>query len=103
MSVRHRIQAYGSLLNRYRDVFTHFWGQRQALDGPAIRGHEAEFLPAALALQARPVSPVGRAVAYVLMALVLTLLVWSVVGEVDIVTNASGKVIPSARTKATLI
>lgn len=99
MSVAHQLQAYASLLGRYRDVFAHFWAQRKTLDGPRLQGYEAEFLPAALALQAEPVSPVGRLVAYVLMALVVAVVAWSTLGEVDIVANATGKIIPSARTK----
>jgi hemolysin D len=99
MNLLDRIRAYGGLFNRYRESFAHFWGLRHALDGPPLRGHEAEFLPAALALQAKPVSPVGRGLAYVMMALVLAVVVWSIVGKVDIVANATGKIIPSGRTK----
>lgn len=99
MNPLYRIQAYGALFNRYRETFAYFWRRRRALDGPPLRGFEAEFLPAALSLQAKPVSPVGRALAYVMVGLVLTVVAWSIIGRVDIVANATGKIIPSARTK----
>jgi hemolysin D len=56
-------------------------------------------LPAALSLQGAPVSPAGRWVAKILIAMLLALLVWSIFGRMDIIVNASGKVIPTGRTK----
>ena len=102
MSLRHRIEAWGALVSRYRQVWRHFWGQRDTLTPPALTSltaDEAEFLPAALSLQAQPVSPAGRWVARILMLLVLALVVWSVLGHTDIVVNAQGKIIPNGRTK----
>lgn len=99
MSVKYRIQAYGSLLHRYGATFAHFWRNRHHLSGRLLKEDEAEFLPAALSLQAKPVSPVARLVAAVLMALVVTLLIWSIFGRADIIVNATGKIIPSSRTK----
>lgn len=60
MSLRHRWEAWSELWQRYRDVFRHYWKQRDALSLPRFEVHEAEFLPAALSLQAQPVSPAGR-------------------------------------------
>ncbi|MGD0961908.1 MAG: HlyD family type I secretion periplasmic adaptor subunit [Methylomonas sp.] len=99
MSIKHRAAVYSELLRRYRDVFTYFWRQRLSLDAPELRAREAEFLPAALALQSRPVSPLGRGVAKILMLLVAVAIAWSVLGEIDIIVHAEGKIIPSARTK----
>ena len=99
MSLRHRIEAWGALVTRYRQVWGHFWQQRDTLTPPALTTEEAEFLPAALSLQAQPVSPAGRWVARILMLLVLALVAWSVIGRTDIVVNAQGKVIPNGRTK----
>jgi hemolysin D len=99
MSLKHRIEAWGALVTRYRQVWGHFWRQREALAPPDLRAEEAEFLPAALSLQAQPVSPAGRGVAWVLMLLVAALVAWSVIGRTDIVVNAQGKVIPGGRTK----
>jgi hemolysin D len=66
---------------------------------PDLRAHESEFLPSALALQTAPVSPAGRWAARILMALLFSLLLWSVLGRMDIIVNATGRVIPSERSK----
>ncbi|KVU22046.1 hypothetical protein WK65_19365 [Burkholderia ubonensis] len=99
MSLRHRWQAWGDLWRRYRDVFLHAWQHRGAVTPPDLKADEAEFLPAALSLQTQPVSPVGRWVARILIALIALVLMWSVFGKVDIVVTATGKIIPSSRTK----
>ena len=99
MSLRHRLQAMAELITRYLHVWQHYWQQRRQLDAPDLREHEAEFLPAALALQTRPVSPTGRWVARILMALVAVVIAWSILGHVDIVVNGQGKVIATGYTK----
>lgn len=99
MSSKHRVEAYVDLLRRYRDVFGYYWQRRTELSGTAFKPHEAEFLPATLALQEKPVSPAGRWVARILMGLVAVLLLWSILGKIDIIANATGKIIPSAYTK----
>lgn len=99
MRVRHRMQAWGDLWRRYGAAFRHAWQHRHAITMPKFMPHEAEFLPSALSLQAQPVSPVGRWVARILMLLILVLLVWSIVGKIDIIVNAQGKIVPSGRTK----
>lgn len=98
-SLVHRAQAWRGLWRRYAQVFAHAWSQRQALAQPDLKDHEAEFLPAALALQARPVSPAGRWVARILMLLVASVLAWSIIGRIDIIVDAQGRVVPSSRTK----
>lgn len=98
-NMRHRREAGAELLRRYREIFAHHWRHRHQLTDKVLAEHEAEFLPAALSLQAKPVSPAGRWAARVLMALIAALLIWSFFGRVDIIVNASGKVIPSGHTK----
>ncbi|MFL6678131.1 MAG: HlyD family type I secretion periplasmic adaptor subunit [Burkholderiaceae bacterium] len=98
-SIVHRAQAWRSLWKRYSQVFSHAWSQRRALAQPELKAHEAEFLPAALALQASPVSPAGRWVARILMLLVASALAWSILGRIDIIVDAQGRVVPSSRTK----
>jgi len=99
MSFRHAMRGAAGLLAHYRKVFRYHWDSRHFHRDGLFNAQEAEFLPAALALQEKPVSPVGRLVAAVLMALVVLLLIWSLVGQVDIIVNSAGKVIPSMRTK----
>ncbi|MCJ0762035.1 HlyD family type I secretion periplasmic adaptor subunit [Variovorax terrae] len=98
-TVIHRLRAWASLWRRYRSAWAQAWARRDQLTQPALQTHEAEFLPAALALQTRPVSPVGRWVARLLIGLVIVALSWSFFGQVDIIVNAQGKIIPSQRTK----
>lgn len=99
MSLGHKIGAYAELLRRYGAVFRHFWTHRDRLGDRMLREHEAEFLPAALAIQERPVSPAARRLAMALIGLIAAVLLWAIVGELDIVVNAAGRIVPGARTK----
>ncbi|WP_139842756.1 biotin/lipoyl-binding protein, partial [Janthinobacterium sp. GW456W] len=99
MSAGHRFAAYGELVKRYGQVLRHSWHNRASLGGPVLSEDEAAFLPAALALQERPVSPSLRLTARVLMLLVGCVVLWAVVGKVDIIVHAGGKIIPSGNTK----
>jgi hemolysin D len=68
----------------------------------AKKGPDSEdlaFLPAALEIVERPASPIGRAVAYTLIALFCIALAWACLGQVDIVASAKGKIIPTGRIK----
>jgi len=99
MSIKYRIEAYMSLLRHYGDIFQYHWKKRKETGTGLFKEHEAEFLPPALSLQEKPVSPVSRLTAKVLMVLVAALVLWSIFGHIDIVVNAIGKIIPSERTK----
>jgi hemolysin D len=99
MNLRHRMEAWGDLLRRYATVFTHFWRIRKTLQTDFFNKQEAEFLPAALSLQETPASVSLRWTGRILMGLVGVVLLWAVLGKVDIIVNAEGKIIPSARTK----
>jgi hemolysin D len=60
---------------------------------------EMEFLPAALEVQEKPPSPVGRFTMWTVVALIVIAFVWSVVGRIEIVAVAPGKIIPSGQVK----
>src|SRR6516225_2417090 len=60
---------------------------------------ELEFLPAALEIVETPASPAGRSIAWTIMAVFLAAIVWSCFGELDIVATATGKIIPTGKTK----
>jgi hemolysin D len=64
------------------------------------RASEAAFLPAALELQESPPSPIGRALAWLILAFFVAGLAWSYLGRVDVVAVAGGRVIPSGYSKA---
>jgi hemolysin D len=61
--------------------------------------HEIAFLPAELEITETPPSPIGRAIGATLVAVFLIALTWAAIGDVDIVAAASGKIVPSGRTK----
>jgi hemolysin D len=63
------------------------------------RRDELAFLPAALEIVETPPSPIGRAIIYTVIAVVVAALAWASIGTVDIVAVAPGKIIPSGRTK----
>lgn len=61
---------------------------------------EQDFLPAALEVMEKPPSPAGRAIIWSIILLFGASVMWAFIGEVDIVTVASGKIVPSGRVKA---
>src|SRR5262245_22321662 len=63
------------------------------------RGAELEFLPEVLEVQLTPPSPIGRATAWTVMAILVAAAVWATVSRVDVVAVAHGKVIPSGHSK----
>lgn len=60
---------------------------------------ELAFLPAALEIVETPPSPTARVIAIVIALFFCLALVWASVGTVDIIASATGKIIPSGRTK----
>ena len=65
----------------------------------AQRGEELAFLRAALEIVETPPSPIGRAIGATIIFLFCVALIWASVGTLDIVASASGKIVPSGRTK----
>jgi len=63
------------------------------------RREELAFLPAALEIVETPPSPIGRMISVTIAVLFCAALVWSWWGTVDIVASATGKIVPSGRTK----
>ncbi len=60
---------------------------------------EQAFLPAALEIHATPPSPIGRAIMLSVILVFVLAVGWAVVGRVDIVSVAKGKIIPDGNTK----
>jgi hemolysin D len=87
------------LLARYRAIFKAAWEARHELAGPKRLADEQAFLPAALSLQETPTHPAPRRAAIVICALFLIALLWSLLGKVDIVAVAQGRIVVSERTK----
>ncbi|OJZ17449.1 MAG: hemolysin secretion protein D [Thiobacillus sp. 65-29] len=91
--------ALADLCRRYAKIFRHAWSRRKEMDSPDLHRHEAQFLPAALALRDTPVHPAPRTALWLIMAFALIALLWAVFGRVDVVATAVGKIIPNDRTK----
>ncbi|MGA7801064.1 MAG: HlyD family type I secretion periplasmic adaptor subunit [Gammaproteobacteria bacterium] len=60
---------------------------------------EHEFLPAALEIQQRPPSPLGRLVLWTIVSGFVLAVTWAYVGRVNIVAVARGKLVPAGRVK----
>jgi len=58
-----------------------------------------EFLPAALEIQEMPPSPIGRSIIWSIVMVFIFVITWGVVGKMDVVASAHGKIIPSGRIK----
>lgn len=81
------------------DVLKDAWVNRDRL-GDSNRSRElAQFLPAALEIQEAPPNPLTRWVAWSALSLVIIAVVWAYFGEVNIVSSAEGKIIPSSGVK----
>src|SRR5207248_8451944 len=58
-----------------------------------------QFLPAALEILETPASPAGRAIGLTIVLFAVLALTWAIFGHVDIIATASGKIVPTGRTK----
>src|SRR5262249_35161907 len=66
----------------------------------ASRSHdECEFLPAALEIIETPASPAAHAIGGTIIAFFVLALTWAVLGGVDIVATAPGRIVPTGRSK----
>ncbi|WP_428334195.1 HlyD family type I secretion periplasmic adaptor subunit [Novosphingobium sp.] len=64
-----------------------------------LTSHESDFLPAALEVVERPVSPTGRVTSWVLIIGLIATLAWLILGKVDVVASAPGKILQSGESK----
>jgi hemolysin D len=95
-AMRHPVSE---LLARYRAIFAATWARRDELAGPRRHTDEAAFLPAALSLQETPVHPAPRRAALALCLLFVIALAWAILGKIDIVAVAQGRIVVGERTK----
>jgi HlyD family type I secretion membrane fusion protein len=67
----------------------------------ALKRHarELEFLPAVLEVVDSPPSPLGRGILAAITVFFVIAVTWSIVGQVDIIASAQGKIIPSGNVK----
>jgi hemolysin D len=85
---------------RHIEVWRTAWREQKRQEPVVVpQGKELEFLPAVLELQESPPSPVGRTIIFIIIGLFSAALLWSVLGHIDIVAVAQGKIIPSDYSK----
>ncbi len=64
-----------------------------------VRTEEVSFLPAALEIIERPVSPTARATTWAMLVLLVTTILWLIFGRIDVVASAQGRLIPTDNVK----
>ncbi|WP_434141458.1 HlyD family type I secretion periplasmic adaptor subunit (plasmid) [Pseudomonas luteola] len=87
------------LFKRYRQVWKQSWRHRHQMDAPRRLPHEVQFLPAALELQEKPVHPAPRVFMWGIIIFASLALLWACIGKIDVVATATGKIVPSGKTK----
>lgn len=99
MRIIHIFQAWVELFKRYKNTFKFFWERRDEMKSKDLSEEESEFLPASLSIQEKPTSPTMRWVARIIILMVGFVLAWSIIGKIDVVVNANGKVISIGNSK----
>jgi len=94
-----KLQAIAELIKRHADVFHHAWTRRHDMEGFSLNVHEAQFMPAALALRDTPVHPAPRIALWLIMAFALIALLWAIFGRINVVATAVGRVTTKDHTK----
>jgi hemolysin D len=94
-----RFRALCDLLGKYASALRVSWAARRDLEPPARSPLERQFLPATLELQETPPSALPRATLWTLIAAFVVALAWSILGRVETVAVAQGKIVPSDRAK----
>jgi hemolysin D len=94
-----KIQALGALIARHAAVFRESWRIRRTFDAQPRPQHERAFLPAHLELVETPAHPLPTWTMRIIMILGALIVVVALVGRLDIVVAAPGKLIPKEQVK----
>ncbi len=89
-------------LKRYWEIAKLALLQEKASQDSKIKGmneHEKEFLPAVLEVTEMPPSHAARLLSYVIMLMFAVLILWAVLGKIDIIATAAGKLMPASNIK----
>jgi hemolysin D len=73
--------------------------EEKARSRSLVRVEESEFLPAALEIIERPVSPTARATSWLLLGGTVLTIAWLTLGKVDVIASAPGKLAPIGSVK----
>lgn len=99
MAMNLKIEALGALLGRYAVVFRAAWQVRRENDTRPRLPHERAFLPAHLELIETPVHPLPMWTMRIVVALCVLVVLIALIGKLDIVAVASGKLVPKQQVK----
>lgn len=109
MQLEPLLQRMQAVLNRLRQsrLWLYLAGMQPLAYIDRLNGHpwfkapdaETEFLPASLEIVETPPSPASRLIAAALIAFFAIALLWAGFGKIDIIATASGKIVPTGRTK----
>src|ERR1700722_3517361 len=69
-------------------------GQAARLNAEALA-----FAPGLLAIQERPPEPLPRLVLYTVLGLIVLLILWMVLGRLDVIASANGRLVPRTYVK----
>nr|WP_230589766.1 biotin/lipoyl-binding protein [Gallibacterium anatis] len=94
-----KCQAFKDFLVRYCQQFRVVWKIRHQLDSVERTEDEYQFLPAHLELIEKPTSALPKWIARLIMLLILLAVIWAILGKVEIVASATGKLTYSGRSK----
>lgn len=83
----------------FLSVFKDAWQNRHAMGDDNNTRELAAFLPAALEIQHAPPNPLAKWLGRSLIVLFTLGVIWAMLGNVNIVASAEGKIIPSSRVK----
>jgi hemolysin D len=99
MNLRERFSERFPGAARHLSILRKSWRCQDEANRSARPRSDHEFLPAALEIMEKPPSPGLRWLMLSLCGLLVVALIWSIVGRVDVVATASGKVVPSGNVK----
>lgn len=86
-------------LKQHWDVAKAAYQQEKQKTVAALPIHQADFLPAALEILEKPASPAGRFTIWFVITVFTVAVLWAIIGKLDVVAVAQGKVVPYGQTK----
>ena len=90
---------FGTLISHYWEVFKIAWGRRHFEFPELTEKYESEFLPDAIELQETNSTPVLKWIAYLVIGMITLSLLWAILGKVDIVAIANGRIVSEQYSK----
>lgn len=94
-----KLLAFVEFLQYYSSKIKESWAERKQFDPVPRNADEIEFLPAHLELVEKPVSAFPRWSARLIIAFLCLSISWAIVGKIDVVTVAQGKITATGRSK----